>query len=41
MYGKQSLIVAEEFDNKLMIAVAQANNVKFIKYKTNFDFESA
>jgi len=37
----RGIIVAEEFDKKLMLAVTQVNNVKFVKYKVKFDFEDA
>lgn len=29
----RGIIVAEEFDKKLMLAVTQVNNVKLVKYK--------
>ena len=35
----RGIIVAEEFDNKLKLAVTQANNVRLVKYKVKFDFE--
>lgn len=35
----RGIIVAEEFDKKLLLAVTQVNNVKLIKYKVKFDFE--
>jgi endonuclease len=36
----RGIIVAEEFDKKLMLAVTQVNNVKLVKYKVKFDFEA-
>ena len=36
----RGIIVAEEFDKKLMLAVTLVNNVKLIKYKVKFDFEA-
>jgi hypothetical protein len=37
----RGIIVAEEFDKKLLLAVTQVNNVKLVKYKVKFDFEDA
>jgi RecB family endonuclease NucS len=40
--GKDSvrgIIVAEEFDKKLKLAVTQVDNVSLVKYKVKFDFE--
>ena len=36
----RGIIVAEDFDKKLMLAVTLVNNVKLIKYKVKFDFEA-
>jgi endonuclease len=35
----RGIIVAEDFDNKLKLAVTQVNNVRLVKYKVKFDFE--
>ena len=35
----KGIIVAEEFDNKVKLAVTQVDNVKLVKYKVKFDFE--
>jgi len=37
--GAKGIIVAEEFDKKLKIAVTQVNNVRFVRYKVKFDLE--
>ena len=36
----RGIIVAEEFDKKLMLTVTQVNTVKLFKYKVKFDFEA-
>jgi endonuclease len=35
----RGIIVAEEFDKKLKLAVTQVDNVSLVKYKVKFDFE--
>ena len=35
----RGIIVAEDFDKKLKLAVTQVNNVSLAKYKVKFDFE--
>jgi len=35
----RGIIVADEFDKKLKLAVTQVNNVSLIRYKVKFDFE--
>lgn len=36
----RGIIVADEFDKKLMLAVTLVKNVELIKYKVKFDFEA-
>ena len=35
----RGIIVAEDFDKKLRLAVTEVSNVSLVKYKVNFDFE--
>ena len=39
VHAVKGIIVAEEFDKKLRLAVTQVDNVKLVKYKAKFDFE--
>ena len=39
VHAVKGIIVAEEFDKKLRLAVTQVDNVKLVKYKVKFDFE--
>ena len=39
MANVRGIIVAEDFDNKLLLAVTQVKNVRLVKYKVKFDFE--
>jgi len=35
----RGIIIAEDFDKKLTLAVTEVSNVSLVKYKVNFDFE--